>query len=711
MFRRVRVEVLGTGLLVCLLALCLFGDEFSRASSGLVGSISREISGISRNPSTQWMVLVCFVFYFLAFSIFELRSLPKRKWPVGNPICSQCLFVVFALLGYGFAYSTASKNAMIPIFFGTLVFGKVVAFWARWKTESMERRFSRILAVLILALVAASLWREKGLNTFQYHQVPRWSGPWDNPNLFGLLMGTAVVLSFSMGTRAWKARSVRFTKIIWVFACALTFVLCGWALIKSFSRGAWCGTVIGLTYLGLSSVLSLQPSIKSWFCRNWIRFSVILVSAIVLSFWQFRFTEWPPARRVFSAANVNDFSWRNRTVAWQGASRMMADRPWLGFGWAQAEAAYEKKYRPPQIENGAAIQMNDYFMLGISAGVPALICFLVYVGLSLRSPQSIRLRNTSAAQSVHSPQLPTEPGAAANDFKDLDWLQATCRAGVIVLLVGFFFDGGLFKLATGSVFWILLELGRGNVYRRDAETQKAVCAGTDRLVRSLAPPDKIISETPAVAGKWARWEVWLRRSAWILGIAAVSESVILLATPFFGVNSASLAISRHYLVPPAAVADLNVLATNVDWSSRKLRPLLQHASLANYNRQLVNWKLDDATYRDYVLNPLIDSQRDDQLAWRRSLWEYFYLPIRKENDPKSAAEIVLKFLHQRISIVEKGPVTIEAMWQQKQADAAGLEALKVASFRSVGIAARLNESGQAEISSNEKWRLAPKESE
>lgn len=28
------------------------------------------------------------------------------------------------------------------------------------------------------------------------------------------------------------------------------------------------------------------------------------------------------------------------------------------------------------------------------------------------------------------------------------------------MLVGFWFDGGLFRLATGATFWILLELGR-----------------------------------------------------------------------------------------------------------------------------------------------------------------------------------------------------------------------------------------------------------
>ena len=49
-----------------------------------------------------------------------------------------------------------------------------------------------------------------------------------------------------------------------------------------------------------------------------------------------------------------------------------------------------------------------------------------------------------------------------SDFKlrmDGAWLKTTCHAGAIVLLVGFWFDGGLFKLSTGSTFLILLELG------------------------------------------------------------------------------------------------------------------------------------------------------------------------------------------------------------------------------------------------------------
>jgi hypothetical protein len=44
-------------------------------------------------------------------------------------------------------------------------------------------------------------------------------------------------------------------------------------------------------------------------------------------------------------------------------------------------------------------------------------------------------------------------------IQPLELLPATCHAGAIVLLIGFWFDGGLFKLPMAATFWILLELG------------------------------------------------------------------------------------------------------------------------------------------------------------------------------------------------------------------------------------------------------------
>jgi hypothetical protein len=67
---------------------------------------------------------------------------------------------------------------------------------------------------------------------------------------------------------------------------------------------------------------------------------------------------------------------------------------------------------------------------------------------------------------------------------------------------------------------------------------------------------------------------------------------------------------------------------------------------------------------------------------------------------------VVNFGNISICQSEKGPITIEAMWEQKNADAAGFEALKVAAFRSVGIPAQLDTDHRAELFNNQKWEPA-----
>jgi hypothetical protein len=41
----------------------------------------------------------------------------------------------------------------------------------------------------------------------------------------------------------------------------------------------------------------------------------------------------------------------------------------------------------------------------------------------------------------------------------LDSTKVACRSSALVLLIAFWFDGGLFDLPTAAIFWILLELG------------------------------------------------------------------------------------------------------------------------------------------------------------------------------------------------------------------------------------------------------------
>ena len=101
---------------------------------------------------------------------------------------------------------------------------------------------------------------------------------------------------------------------------------------------------------------------------------------------------------------------------------MMRDYP-FGVGWSRSVNVYALHYSAPK--NGeAAIMTNDYLMLGTQLGLPSLLCFIAYIYLKFR------------------------PMGA-------DSLQIACRAGAFVLLVAFWFDGGLFDLPTSIVFWIM----------------------------------------------------------------------------------------------------------------------------------------------------------------------------------------------------------------------------------------------------------------
>ena len=228
--------------------------------------------------------------------------------------------------------------------------------------------------------------------------------------------------------------------------------------MHSYSRGAWLGTICGLVYLFWSNVQSLRSETHSrlifWWAKNSLLVAIILVSTFLLAFWHFRQVDWNPARRAFSTANAVDFSWRNRVAAWEGALQMMVERPWFGSGWNRLEPLYKHYYLPPKLNESAAIEMNDYFVLGATLGIPALFCFGMYLGLSLTKK--------------------LESGNLKREIMELGWLKMVCRAGAIVLLVGFWFDGGLFNLPTAVAFWVLLELGAvQSLNRSEPQTNEA----------------------------------------------------------------------------------------------------------------------------------------------------------------------------------------------------------------------------------------------
>ena len=92
-----------------------------------------------------------------------------------------------------------------------------------------------------------------------------------------------------------------------------------------------------------------------------------------------------------------------------------------------------------------------------------------------------------------------------------------------------------------------------------------------------------------------RWrDVALRWLAGVLAVAALGQTALHLVPPRLATSERTLSIARKHLVQAKELGDFEFLAANPVWRGKPLKTLLEHAELAHYNRELINWKLEDA---------------------------------------------------------------------------------------------------------------------
>jgi dienelactone hydrolase len=219
---------------------------------------------------------------------------------------------------------------------------------------------------------------------------------------------------------------------------------------------------------------------------------------------------------------------------------------------------------------------------------------------------------------------------------------------------------------------------------------------------------KADQEQAGALPRW--WEITLHWLAAVLATAALAQTALHLVPPHLGTTERTLSIARKHLVQGKELGDFNFLAANPVWRGKPLKTLLEHVELAHYNRELINWKLDELVYREFVLSPQIEPAADGELNWRRPLWENFYPRIRKEQDPQAAAEIVVRFLRERVTIAPGNglPAAVAEIWQRQITNERGFEAVYVAALRSVGVPSRLGAEGRAVFWSGSAWQAAPR---
>jgi O-Antigen ligase len=462
------IKMLGWVCAALVLGLCLFGAAPVFLSGNFLSQIFQEVLAVIHDPQTQWLILLCACFYFITFTLLQQRVKTTPFWHLDARESCLTALLLLGAFSYIINFPASAQSTGPLVLFVGVALGKGAGVWTSWRQEySTARRVNVTIVILfVLMLGFSSLWHPAPANIFQYRGQTRWTGLWDNPNIFGLLMGTGIVLAVGLlvqslmskvqggksEDRDWHSQVGRYWRWIFAVLCLIAVGLMARGLLHSYSRGAWVATLFGLGYLLWWNVQCPMSNVRShwtlWFKKNRFPLSTILIAVVILCFWQFRQTDAIMVKRVLSVGNMSDFSWRNRVSAWEGTLQIMAEHPMLGTGRNKPESLYEHYYLSPKMDESAAITLNDYLMLGATLGVPALICFGAYIWLSLTRKPDGRGQISDGA----IPSTDLRPPAS-------DLLQATCSAGAIVLLVGFWFDGGLFNLPTATMFWVLLELG------------------------------------------------------------------------------------------------------------------------------------------------------------------------------------------------------------------------------------------------------------
>ncbi len=174
-------------LLLAIVAFCLFEYALHR-QSGLFQEFEETLL------SLQWMMLVCLAIWCGAFLFltFNLTDLPI----VG--------LLLIAIAAYFICYATFWLETDALTFLAGMTLGRGACFALESRSQRPEisntlkirnpKSEIRNFLVGLVLLLAFSSWWHLGMSDNFYHG-PRWMGLWDNPNIYGMLMGAGVVLT------------------------------------------------------------------------------------------------------------------------------------------------------------------------------------------------------------------------------------------------------------------------------------------------------------------------------------------------------------------------------------------------------------------------------------------------------------------------------------------------------------------------------------
>lgn len=620
------------------------------------------------DPWIQGMGLACLWIYAAGLAWLRARSGPARERLRLGALAAALAIVVSDWL----CRRPAHNPSAMLICFGAVA-GLALGFW-RERAGRNGVDPARPLAFWLAALLAASVFVQNPAGPeYFYRGVERWTGIWRHPNVFGALLAAGVLMALAGLADARRPAAGgppgwRWGRLLAALGCGLSLPVLAWGWWRSYSRGAWLSVAVAVAWVYLCRRWSpeARPSASGPArlarARRLRPFALpaLVLALLVLAFWAWRNTEIAPVRRVFSAANPNDFSWRNRATSWLGGLQIVGDHPWLGVGWARVDSLYNAYYRPARLADGGALGTNDPITAAAALGLPASAGFALYFCLSLAGRARFGAFN--------------------------EWFAAAALGALVTA----WFDSSWLMWPGAVLGFAFLEIGASR------------------------PPEASARALPSRASGWG-WSRGPAASRALLGLALAAALAALAVTgaqlglPRLRATPRVLDWARAILVTSGEQSDFEFLRGQADWRREPLRALLDHLRLARYNRELANWQIEEPMFREFVLSPKIDSSGAG-LNWRRTLWEQCRPQIRREETPAAAAAVVVSFLRSRVTVSNQAaaPVAPGEALERQAVIPDDFERLYLAALRASGVPARRGADGRAELWSEGKWAPAPR---
>ncbi len=188
-----------------------------------------------------------------------------------------------------------------------------------------------------------------------YGETLRWSFGFDNPNKAAVIFACLLPFLFHCWNAGWGFRNV-FLRVITIVLTGAAFLVAGYCLCMTFSRGALVAAVAGLVYVaGVALFRDRGRPVVKWIAH------VLLLGAFGF------LVIWTGLGTRTGEAAEGDRSVGNRFDVWSAALQMSVENP-TGFGAGRSGVEYMQWFQATDREEGYRTMVNSYLTFLVEYG-------------------------------------------------------------------------------------------------------------------------------------------------------------------------------------------------------------------------------------------------------------------------------------------------------------------------------------------------------